>query len=112
MSTLPYCLLLACLSSCSVLDAANNDLLQIHFIDVGQGDAIWIQGPLGQCSENGLNIIIDGGPNSGKQNRLITYLETYKFTKDSIVDYGIITHPHDDHYPGMTDVLKNYQVKT
>jgi competence protein ComEC len=87
-------------------------LLQVHFVDVGQGDAIWIQGPPGECSDKGLNIIIDGGPDMGKGNRLITYLETYKFVKDSVIDYAIITHPHDDHYPGMTDVLKNYQVKT
>src|ERR1041385_4598109 len=89
-----------------------SQLLQVHFVDVGQGDAIWIQGPAGECAENGLNIIIDGGPNSGKSNRLITYLETYKFVKGSLVDYAIVTHPHDDHYPGMIDILKNYQVRT
>jgi len=87
-------------------------LLQVHFVDVGQGDAIWIQGPAGECSDKGLNIIIDGGPDMGKGNRLITYLQTYKLVKDSVIDYAIITHPHDDHYPGMTDILKNYQVKT
>ena len=90
----------------------NNELLQVHFVDVGQGDAIWIQGPAGECTDNGLNIIIDGGPHTGKSNRLITYLETYKFVKDSLVDYAIVTHPHDDHYPGMADVLQNYRVKT
>ncbi|MBZ5635354.1 MAG: MBL fold metallo-hydrolase [Acidobacteriia bacterium] len=96
-----------------LLSADQGDtLLQVHFVDVGQGDAIWIQGPAGECSDNGLNIIIDGGPDTGKGNRLITYLETYKFVKDSVIDYAIITHPHDDHYPGMTDILKNYQVKT
>jgi len=89
-----------------------DDLLRVHFVDVGQGDAIWIQGPAGECGARGLNIIIDGGPNAGKNNRLITYLETYKFVKDSIVDYAIVTHPHDDHYPGMIDILNNYQIKT
>lgn len=90
----------------------NNDLLRVHFVDVGQGDAIWIQGPAGECTADGLNIVIDGGPTSGKNNRLITYLETYKLEKDSMIDYAILTHPHDDHYPGMLDVLKNYRVKT
>jgi beta-lactamase superfamily II metal-dependent hydrolase len=88
------------------------NLLQVHFVDVGQGDAIWIQGPPGECSDKGLNIIIDGGPDAGKGNRLITYLETYKLAKNSVIDYAIVTHPHDDHYPGMADILKNYQVKT
>jgi len=86
--------------------------LQVHFVDVGQGDAIWIQGPAGECTEKGLNVIVDGGPNSGAQNRLITYLETYKFVSNSLVDFAIITHPHDDHYPGMLDILQKYQVKT
>jgi len=117
MLKLRRCFLLACLAGCAslhstYLQAANNDLLQIHFIDVGQGDAIWIQGPKGECTDGGLNIIIDGGPDSGAKNRLITYLETYKLVKDAVVDYAVITHPHDDHYPGMTDVLKNYQVRT
>lgn len=87
-------------------------LLRVHFVDVGQGDAIWIQGPAGECTPEGLNIIIDGGPDTGKANRLITYLEAYKLKAGSIVDYAILTHPHDDHYPGMLDVLANYQVRT
>jgi beta-lactamase superfamily II metal-dependent hydrolase len=104
---------LAWSACCGLLFADHGgDLLQVHFVDVGQGDAIWIQGPPGECSEKGLNIIIDGGPDAGKGNRLITYLETYKLAKDSVIDYAIVTHPHDDHYPGMTDILKNYQVKT
>ena len=92
--------------------ADHGGLLTVHFVDVGQGDAIWIQGPPGQCSDTGLNIIIDGGPDKGDGNRLIPYLETYKLAKDSVIDYAIVTHPHDDHYPGMLDVLKNYQVRT
>lgn len=92
--------------------ATGDDLLRVHFIDVGQGDAIWIQGPAGECSTNGLNILIDGGPDSGSRNRLMTYLETYKLSKDVVIDYAIVTHPHDDHYPGLIDVLKNYQVRT
>ena len=51
--------------------ADHGGLLTVHFVDVGQGDAIWIQGPPGQCSDTGLNIIIDGGPDKGEGNRLI-----------------------------------------
>src|SRR5712671_5967900 len=100
--------LLAWLAFSGLLSAdQGGELLQVHFVDVGQGDAIWIQGPAGECTDKGLNIIIDGGPDTGKGNRLITYLETYKFAKGSLVDYAIVTHPHNDHYPGMTDILKN-----
>ncbi|MCU1325496.1 MAG: hypothetical protein JWN34_866 [Bryobacterales bacterium] len=92
--------------------AIGDDLLRVHFIDVGQGDAIWIQGPAGECTPAGLNILIDGGPNTGPNNRLITYLETYKLEQGSVIDYMVVTHPHDDHYPGLLDVLRRYQVAT
>ena len=105
------CLLALALSGLLSADQGGA-LLRVHFVDVGQGDAIWIQGPAGECSDKGLNIVIDGGPDSGKGNRLITYLETYKFPKGSVIDYAIVTHPHDDHFTGMTDILKNYRVKT
>ncbi len=115
----PFCMpkfcwiaLLAWASCLPIYADHGGDLLQVHFVDVGQGDAIWIQGPPGECSDKGLNIIIDGGPDTGKGNRLITYLETYKLAKNSVIDYAIVTHPHVDHYPGMLDILKNYQVKT
>jgi len=88
------------------------NLLRIHFIDVGQGDATWIQGPAGEGSGQGLNILIDGGPDTGIGNRLITYLEKYKLKKGSAIDFVILTHPHDDHYPALLDVFANYEVKT
>jgi beta-lactamase superfamily II metal-dependent hydrolase len=96
----------------SLYAAKGDELLRVHFIDVGQGDAIWIQGPAGECTPEGLNVLIDGGPDSGANNRLITYLETYKLKRDSVIDYAIVSHPHDDHYPGLIDVLKVYQVRT
>lgn len=85
--------------------------LRISFIDVGQGDAIWIQTPAeGQTLSK--NVLIDGGPDSGRQNRLLTYLRTYGLRPGSMIDTIIVTHPHDDHYPGLLDVLAQYQVRT
>jgi len=85
--------------------------LWIHFIDVGHGDAIWIQSPAGEGSGRWLNILIDGGPYSGDCSRLVTYLEAQQLRRGSLIDYMIITHPHDDHYPGFIDVLDSYEVK-
>src|SRR5207237_6936527 len=85
--------------------------LRVPVVDVCQGDAIWIQG----AEHDGapaVNVIIDGGPDTGTGNRLLTYLDKYHLPKGSLVDYVIATHPHDDHYPGLLDVLKNYEVKT
>jgi competence protein ComEC len=85
--------------------------LRIGFIDVGQGDAIWIQTPA-EGQSRSQNILIDGGPDRGRQNRLITYLRTYGLRPGAMIDAIIVTHPHDDHYPGLLDVLAQYQVRT
>jgi competence protein ComEC len=88
-----------------------DNLLRLHFIDVGQGDAIWIQGPAGDSTPS-VNMIVDGGPDTGAGNRLLTYLQKYHLSKGAMIDYVISTHPHDDHYPGLLDVLANYEVRT
>jgi hypothetical protein len=51
--------------------------LRISFIDVGQGDAIWIQTPTAPNGSPGKNIIIDGGPDRHGKNRVLAYLTTY-----------------------------------
>ena len=54
--------------------------MNVHFIDVGQGDAIWIttadDGIDGNGIFEGKNIIIDGGRySSNTDNPLLRYLE-------------------------------------
>jgi competence protein ComEC len=84
--------------------------LRISFIDVGQGDAIWIRAP--ESGGVSRNIVIDGGPDRGARNRVVKYLQTYKVPPGSVIDYLILTHPHDDHYPGQLDLLSLYDVRT
>jgi beta-lactamase superfamily II metal-dependent hydrolase len=91
-------------------DGAAN-MLNVHFVDVGQGDAIWIQGPVTGTASPRLNIIIDGGPDRGENNRLITYLEKFGLARGSVIDCVIATHPHEDHYPGLLDVFERYDVR-
>jgi beta-lactamase superfamily II metal-dependent hydrolase len=93
---------------------AGNPYLRISFIDVGQGDAIWIKGPDGDDGTPGANLIIDGGPDRRPKNRLLTYLQaqSYGLQPSGIIDCIVSTHPHDDHYPGLIDVLDQYQVRT
>ena len=77
-------------------DAAGT--LTVHFIDVGQGDAIFIQAP-----EN--NILIDGGErNSG----VADYLQNRGVTSLNLV---LSTHPHNDHIGGLLAVLENIPVQ-
>lgn len=78
----------------------NNNQLRIHFLDVGQGDAILITTPDNQ------NIVIDGGPD----NLLLSQLGEYLPWWETRIDYLIITHWHDDHMMGFIELLEKYQV--
>lgn len=77
-----------------------NTNLTVHYIDVGQGDAVLLQTPTGE------NMLIDAGPGSSEQ-RLISYLE--KVNVDTL-DYFILTHPDEDHIGGADLVLAQYAV--
>lgn len=88
--------------------------LEIHFVDVGQGDGIWIRTPDDGIDGNGIfegrNVVIDGGPDSGDDtNEMVKYLEA-RGEHDAVLDALILTHPHDDHYRGAEGVLRHFQV--
>lgn len=68
--------------------------IQIHMLDIGQGDSILIQG-------NGKNILVDTGPPSSKK-KLLEKLKKYKVEK---IDLLIITHAHSDHNGNVLAVL-------
>ena len=75
--------------------------LQIHYKDVGQGDATHIQ-----C--DGMNMLIDAGENDkGMQVRV--YLEKQGVKK---LDYVIGTHPDSDHIGGLDVVIYNFDCGT
>lgn len=92
-------ILLTC-SSCSTYDSINyEDFMKVHFIDVGQGDAILVQ-------VNNINLLIDSGPKENKRN-LLNYLDSLKI---STLDYVIATHPHEDHIGNMHSIINRYNV--
>src|SRR3989344_1547861 len=76
-------------------------LLKIHFLDVGQGDAIFIETP------NGSQVLIDGGPDSKVLQELAKVMPFY----DREIDMVVATHPHADHVAGLIGVLERYDVK-
>jgi len=75
-------------------------LLRVHFFDVGQGDAIFIE------AENGNQVLVDGGPNSSVLAKLGEVMPFW----DRSIDLVILTHPHADHLDGVLEVLKRYDV--
>jgi competence protein ComEC len=93
---LPIVLLAALLLLAGETSAAT---LEVHFIDVGQGDAIFIRSP------GGKTVLIDAGtPDAGPV--VAAYL-----TRLGVggLDLAIATHPHLDHVGGMLKVLQAHR---
>lgn len=89
--------------------------LEIHVIDVGQGDGIWIHtfddNIPGNGRYEGKNIVIDGGPQSSDAtDRLYQDLKSMAH-EGATIDALILTHPHSDHYPGALAVLRHFEVR-
>ncbi len=76
--------------------------LHVTFLDVGQGDAIFIQTPRGQ------KILVDGGPSP---TILLAALGRRVPFWERTIDLVVLTHPHDDHVSGLIPVLERYKVK-
>ncbi len=92
-----------------------NAFLEVHFVDVGQGDAIWIQthddGIDGNGKFEGYSIVIDGGPySSDATNPLRPYIETHAHHGASI-EALIVTHPHTDHFSGAETIARHFDVQ-
>ena len=71
--------------------------VKVHFIDVGQGDAVLIQGTGGQ------NVLYDGGRRNADA---LEYLQRIGITKLDIV---IASHPDADHVGGLDKVIEFYK---
>ena len=80
--------------------------LQVHFMDVGQGDSILILFP------DGKDMLIDCGNKSSDYDFDVTagYLEDY--LPDGKLDYLMLTHGDEDHVEYMDEILEMYQVST
>lgn len=74
--------------------------LKVHYIDVGQGDSVFIQLP------NGETVLIDGGSRSSGQI-VSDYLEDHEVER---LDYLVATHPHEDHIGGLTGIIEEYDI--
>lgn len=88
---------------CSCSPFKNNSFskndLEIHFIDVGQGDAILIH-------FNSKTLLIDSGPKESASS-IISYLNKYNV---NTINYLIATHPHEDHIGNMAYIIKNFNI--
>jgi beta-lactamase superfamily II metal-dependent hydrolase len=78
-----------------------NGKLQIHFMDVGQGDGAILISPLGET------VLFDNGKR-GNCDLPVSYLQQLGITK---IDYMIVSHYHDDHIGCTSDVLSEFPLQ-
>ena len=75
-------------------------VLTVAFLDIGQGDSIYIESPTGN------RVMIDAGPNKTVLRELANVMPFY----DRTIDLAIATHPDKDHIGGYPDIFDRYQV--
>jgi beta-lactamase superfamily II metal-dependent hydrolase len=75
--------------------------LEIHYINVQQGQSTLIIGP------NGTTILYDGGYEFKGTTELVPYLQSVGITTAQPLDYIIASHLHTDHFVGLTETM-NY----
>lgn len=81
------------------LDEELSGELKVHFIDVGQADAILIE-------QDQQYMLIDAG-NNNDSDLIVNYLKEQNVEK---LQYLIGTHPHEDHIGGADAVINNFDI--
>ncbi len=74
--------------------------MKVHFLDVGQGDSIFIELP------DDKTMLIDASERE-YADKITTYIYSCGYNS---LDYVVATHPHSDHIGGMADVIGSFSV--
>ena len=77
------------------VEVSEDSTLEVHFIDVGQADAIVI-------IQEEHAMLVDAGENETGEE-VIEYIKALGITE---FDYAVGTHPHSDHIGGMENILQ------
>ena len=88
------------IAGCVTKEKAPEDMLAVHFIDVGQGDCELIVTPDGQT------MLIDAGiPESGDD--IVGYISALGIEE---IDIFVATHYHEDHIGGSPQVFDAFEI--
>lgn len=86
-------------------DSFSNSDFQVHFISVGNGDAILIKLP------NDKTMMIDTGDDY-YSNQVVSYIKQYFWNENlNTIDYLVLTHPDSDHVGGGAVILDKFKVE-
>lgn len=99
---LPALLLCACLLLWREWSVAPDGRLHVSFLDIGQGDAAFLQTPTGR------QVLIDCGPDTALLQGLGKHMSFF----DRSIDLLILSHSDLDHIGGCIDVLKRYRIES
>ena len=74
--------------------------LHVTFLDVGQGDAVFIETP------DNRRVLVDGGPHPLEAARAVS--DQLNFWERDL-DLVVLTHGDEDHFRGLTEVVRRYR---
>jgi competence protein ComEC len=92
-------LVLAAATTWLAVAASPDGNFRLIACDVGEGDAIL-------ATYKNIQILTDGGPN----NKVLDCLSRHMPFFDRKIEMVILTHPDADHYRGLIEVVRRYQV--
>ena len=81
------------------VNAETNGEMAVHFLDVGQGNAILVQ-------SGGQNLLYDGG-DQNHADEVVSYLQQQNV---QTIDYMISSHYDEDHLGGLIPCLNTFEV--
>src|SRR3989344_5084546 len=87
----------------AVARADRHGVLTVAFLNVGQGDAIYIEAP------NGNQMLVDGGPPSGAVLRELGRVMPFW---DRSLDVVLATHPDQDHVGGLPAAISRMHISS
>lgn len=99
-----FCLNFAACVKSSGQDIVVYDCFSVNFLDVGEGDAVFIN------FGDGKTMLIDCGEKSDKNFKTVSrFLDAYA---ENGLNYFVLTHPDNDHVGNADAILDKYAVKT
>lgn len=84
----------------AVFALETSNVLTVAFLDVGQGDAIYIETPSGN------QVLVDGGKGRSVLRELGSRMSYF----DRSIDVVLATHPDADHIGGLPEVFSRYDI--